>query len=85
MDPRAYMSPIEYVGINPRLDTLEGKKIGVLNMGGGNQEAMEPIGPAIMAAYPGTEAEYIFKFDTKDAAFWEFAETCDAIILGINY
>jgi len=79
------MSPIDYVGLNPRLDTLEGKKIGVANMGGGNAEAMEPIGPAIMAAYPGTEAEYKFKFDTKDATFWEWVDSCDAIIVGINY
>ena len=85
MDPRSYMDAIPYIGLNPRLDTVVGKKIGVANLMGGNAEALVPIAPAIMAAYPGSEAEYMEVRDYKDAAFMEWVVTCDAIILGNNY
>ena len=85
MDPRSNMAPIPFIGLNPRLDTLVGKKIGVANLMGGNAVALEPIAPAILAAYPGAEAEYMEVRDYKDASFMEWVATCDGIILGNNY
>ena len=85
MDPRSSVVPIPYVGLAPRLNTLEGKKIGVVNMMGGNEAALTTVAPAIMDAYPGTEAEYIEMKDTKSREVWGFIESCDAIILGNNY
>ena len=85
MDPRSYMEPIPFIGLNPRLDTLVGKKIGVANLMGGNAEALSTVAAAIMEAYPGCEAEYMEVRDRKDAAWLEWVQTCDAIILGNNY
>ena len=86
MDPRSYMPPIPFVGLTPRLDTLDGKKIGILNYGGGNQEAMEPLAATIMSTYPGCEAEYRWGADTKGQEVWDWLDTgFDAIIFGINY
>ncbi|GAH83101.1 unnamed protein product [marine sediment metagenome] len=85
LDPRSYMTPIEYIGLNPRLDTLEGKLIGVVNLMGGNVAALSTVAPAIMEAYPGCEAVYVEMKDSKDADQWAFIETCDGVILGNNY
>jgi len=85
MDPRSYMDAIPYIGLNPRLDTLEGKTIGIVNLMGGNAAALETIAPAIMDNYPGTEAVYVEMRDSKDAAQWALIETFDGVILGNNY
>ena len=85
-DPRCQEKPIEYVRISPRLDTLEGKKIGVVNVMGGNEEVMESVAPDIMEAVPGCTAEYFPLYDESQfAKVWEFIESCDGIIVGHNY
>jgi len=85
MDPRGNVMPIPYLGLAPRLDTLDGKKIGVVNMMGGNEAALTTVAPAINAAYPGVEAAYFEMKDSKGDAEWAFINSCDAIILGNNY
>ena len=85
MDPRGNIMPIPYMGLAPRLDTVVGKKIGVVNMMGGNEAALTTVAPAINAAYPGCEAVYLAMADSKGEAEWAFINSCDAIILGNNY
>jgi len=85
MDPRGAVVPIPYIGLAPRLDTVVGKKIGVVNMMGGNEAVMDSLPADIMAAYPGCTAELLYMKDSKSSEAWEFVESCDAIILGHNY
>ena len=85
MDPRAYMAPIPFVGLSPRLDTLVGKKIGVVNLMGGNEAALETVAAALMKAVPGCNAEYLQMRDTKGAAELAWIKTKHGIILGNNY
>lgn len=85
-DPRCQEKPIEFVGISPRLDTLEGKRIGVVNVMGGNEEVMESVAPDIMEAVPGCTAEYYPLYDeSRYEKAWNFIESCDGIIVGHNY
>jgi hypothetical protein len=85
LDPRSTEAPIEYIGLNPRLDTVIGKKIGVVNLMGGNEAAIESIAPALNAAYPGVEAVYLAVGDSKGDVEWAFIRSCDGVILGHNY
>jgi hypothetical protein len=85
LDPRAKINPIPYKGLAPRLDTLEGKKIGVVNMMGGNEAALSTVAPAINELFPGVEAVYLEMTDSSGEAEWAFIESCDAIVLGNNY
>jgi len=43
LDPRAEELERERRGLNPRLDTLEGKTVNVINLHGGNEEAFASI------------------------------------------
>jgi len=85
LDPRAVMAPIPFVGLSPRLTTLDGKKIGVVNMGGGNYQALEKIAPAVQKLYPKCIADYLFMTDSRDATQLAWIKAHDAIILGNNY
>lgn len=86
LDPRGYEPEVEYQGLTPRLDTLEGKKVAVVNLGGGNEEVMESIAPDLGAAVPGCDAEYLLTSHMgRMEELWDFVESCDAVILGHNY
>jgi len=45
-------------GLNPRLDTLKGKKINVINLHGGNEIVIESIARDLKAAVPECEVVY---------------------------
>jgi len=78
LDPRAYEPPIDFVGLAPRLDTLEGKTVGVINMGGGNSDAVMPsIATGLQAAVPGCNVVYS---EDKNSI-----KSCDAAIIGHDY
>jgi len=84
LDPRSYEPGVEYQGLTPRLDTLEGKTVGIINMGGAGSEVMRTIGPALEATVPGCSTLYR-EMRPAGAMEWDFIESCDAIILGHNY
>lgn len=90
LDPR-YQEPVrEVYGLNPRLDTLEGKTVNVVNLHGGNEVAFESIATDLKEAVPGCNVVY-FRTDggfgggpmTEDD--WAKMTNCDAAIIGHNY
>jgi len=85
LNPRSSEEPTEFVGIAPRLDTLEGKKIGVVNLMGGNEELMESIPPDLMAAVPGCDVEYLKMPDSHAESAWDWVKSKDGIVLGHGY
>jgi lactate dehydrogenase-like 2-hydroxyacid dehydrogenase len=84
LDPRSYEPEIKYQGLTPRLDTLEGKTVGIINMGGVGSQVMQTIGPALKAAVPGCTTVYR-EMGAAGIIPWDSIESCDAIILGHNY
>ena len=87
MDPRAWEPPRPFAGLAPRLDTLAGKKIIVVNLRGGNEDAILSVGPALQAAFPTAEVTVI----TTEGPWmvskteWELIESQDAVIFGHDY
>ena len=88
LDPRGWESEVKYQGINPRPETLEGKKVMVVNLHGGNEEIMESIASDLQEAVPGCNVVY---YPTKgrwadlEPEDWDTILACDAAILGHNY
>ena len=89
LDPRGIELKRDIQAISPRLDTVEGKKVGVVNLHGGNEIVMGSIAPAIKVLVPGCNAVYYSAetefHEKRTKADWEFIESCDAVILGHNY
>ena len=77
-------------GLNPRLDTLEGKTVNVINLHGGNEAAIESVGPDLQAAVPDCNV-VPFRTDGGFGGYpltdedWANMLNCDAAILGHNY
>ena len=89
LDPRGIEPERDIQAITPRLGTLEGKKVGIVNLHGGNEIVMTTIAPAIMEFVPECNAVY-YSAETefhqdRTKADWEFIESCDAVILGHAY
>lgn len=88
LDPRSREPEVEFRGINPRLDTLDGKKIIVANLHGGNEEIMESIAEDLKGAEGACEVVY---YPTKGRwadltqEDWDMMLSGDAVILGHNY
>ena len=90
LDPRGVEPEREFQAISPRLDTLSGKRVGIVNLHGGNEEVMLTIVPSILALVPDCEAVYYSAEGTRSIksqteADWAFIESCDAIIFGHDY
>ena len=88
LDPRSVESAINYQGLGPRLDTVDGKNIVVLNQHGGNEDAMRSIGPALQAQYPNCimtphEASGMWHLDPPEIQY--LVDTFDGCITGENY
>ena len=88
LDPRSYQEPWELQGITPRLDTLEGKSIVVVNLHGGNEAAIISVGPALQAAVPGCNVQSLsvegFWSLSKDEKSW-ILDNFDGAIFGHDY
>ena len=88
LDPRSREPEVEFRGLNPRLDTLDNKKIIVANLHGGNEEIMESIASDLKAATRMCEVLY---YPTKGRwadltqEDWDMMLSGDAVILGHNY
>jgi len=85
LDPRSSEEATKFVGLAPRLDTLEGKKIGVVNLMGGNEELMESVPPGLMASVPGCDVEYLKMPDNRAESSWDWIKSKDGIVLGHGY
>lgn len=85
LDPCSSEDPTKFVGLAPRLNTLEGKKIGVVNLMGGNEELMESVPPGLTAAVPGCDVEYLKMPDNRAESSWEWIKSKDGIVLGHGY
>ena len=88
LDPRSWEPEVEFQGLSPRLDTLEGKKVIVVNLHGGNEEIMESIASDLKAAVPGCDVVYYpvkGRWDRLEKEDWDTILNCDAAILGHNY
>jgi creatinine amidohydrolase/Fe(II)-dependent formamide hydrolase-like protein len=90
LDPRADEIEREVYALSPRLDSIKGKKIMVLNLHGGNEVAFASIAPALKAALPECDVEYFrteggFGGGPLTQSDWDKIETADAAIVGHNY
>ena len=88
LDPRAYEPPFPYQGLAPRLDTLDGKTVGVVNMLGGNSDAVMPgLATALQAAVPGCNVVYwtAIEYGRAGTEDKDFIMSCDAAIIGHDY
>jgi len=90
LNPVAEKPERKIQALSPRRDTLEGKTVNVINLHGGNEEAIESLAPDLKAAVPGCNVVY-FRTDggfgggpvTKED--WARMLDCDAAILGHNF
>ena len=88
LDPRSREPEVEFRGINPRLDTLVGKKIIVANLHGGNEEIMESIAADLKGAEGACEVVYYpakGRWADLTGEDWDMMLSGDAVILGHNY
>lgn len=88
LDPRSRAPEVKYQGLNPRLNTLDGKKVMVVNLHGGNEEVMEALAIDLQAAVPASNVEYYAvkgKWSTLEPEDWTKMLSGDAVILGHNY
>ena len=90
LNPLGFEPERESLGINPRPGTLDGKTVNVINLHGGNEAAIESVGPDLKEAVPECN---VVSFRT-DGGFggaplsdedWARMLDCDAAILGHNY
>lgn len=90
LNPVAKQPSMKVQGINPRLDTLKGKTVNVINLHGGNEAAIESVGPALQAAVPDCNV-VSFRTDGGFGGYpltdedWANMLNCDAAILGHDY
>ncbi len=86
MNPRGLMAPIPYVGLAPRLTTLQGKTV-VVNQGEADAVIMPALLERLRAAYPTTNFIYVavssFGPDTIEQQF--LTNKPDAIIRGVAW
>ena len=90
LNPVGFEPEREIRGINPRLENLEGKKVLVVNLHGGNEEAIESVGPDLKASVPDCN---VISFRTNGGfggiplteEDWNIMLDCDAAVLGHNY
>ena len=88
LDPRSREPEVRYRGINPRPGTLEGKKIIVANLHGGNEEIMESIAGDLRAAAGTCDVVYYpvkGRWDELLQEDWDMLLSGDSVILGHNY
>ena len=88
LDPRSREPEVNFRGINPRLDILEGKKIIVANLHGGNEEIMESLAADLKTAVEACDVIYYpvkGRWDDLVPEDWDVLLSGDAVILGHNY
>ena len=80
----------EVHALNPRIDTLKGKTVLIINLHGGNEEAIESVAVDLQAAVPECNVQY-YRTDGGHGAGpltdrdWAKMQDCDAAILGHTF
>jgi hypothetical protein len=86
INPRGLIAPIPFVGLSPRLSTLDGKTI-LVNQGEADAVIMPALIDRLRATYPNTNWIYVavssFGPDTIEPQF--LANKPDAIIRGVAW
>jgi hypothetical protein len=77
-------------GLNPRLETLKGKKVNVINLHGANEKVMESIARDLKAAVPECTVVYVrpeggWGGGPLTQEDWKKMIDCDAAIVGHNF
>ena len=90
LNPVAEEVQKEMKGLNPRLDTLSGKTVKVINMGGGNEKVVESIAYDLMEAVPECNVEYHKTEGGMSAGpltenDWKGIMDSDAVVIGHAY
>jgi len=88
LDPRGWEPDVEYQGITPRLEDLEGKKIKVVNLHGGNEEVMAVLADDLQEALPKSNVIYYpikGRWADLEPEDWDEIKESDSVILGHNY
>ena len=90
LNPEGIKPEIEIRPLSPRLDSLEGKTVNVINLHGGNEIILESIAADLQKAVPGCKVVY-YRTDGGQGGSplteedWERMLDCDAAIVGHNY
>ncbi|MBW1912342.1 MAG: hypothetical protein JRI43_04075 [Deltaproteobacteria bacterium] len=88
LDPRGWEPDVEYQGITPRPESLDGKKVKVVNLHGGNEEVMEALANDLQEALPNSNISYYAvkgRWADLEPEDWDEITDSDAVILGHNY
>lgn len=90
LDPRGKPPPIVLVPMAPRLDTLDGKIIYVVDIHfTGTQQFMEELADVLGEQYPNTNILLRLKsgsYSENDQDLWdEINENADAVIMGMGH
>jgi hypothetical protein len=77
-------------GLNPRLETLKGKKVNVINLHGANEKVMESIARDLKATVPECNVVYVrpeggWGGGPLTQEDWKKMVDCDAAIVGHNF
>lgn len=86
MNPRAEIQGAKPIPLSPRLRSLEGKKIGLINNTKDSAQLLQPeLEKALKEAIPGVQLKswsiYYRPFENKDKALTEAAQASDGVIL----
>lgn len=90
LNPEGIKPEVELHALNPRLESLEGKTVNVINLHGGNEIILESIASDLQTAVPGCHVVY-YRTDGGQGGSplteedWKKMEDCDAAIIGHNY
>lgn len=88
LDPRGWEPDVEYQGITPRLESLDDKKIKVVNLHGGNEEVMAVLADDLQKALPKSNVIYYSvkgRWADLEPEDWDEIKDSDSVILGHNY
>jgi hypothetical protein len=88
LDPRSREPEVGFRGLNPRPDTLDHKKIIIVNLHGGNEEIMESIAADLKEAEGACEVVYYpakGRWADLVQEDWDMMLSGDAVVLGHNY
>ena len=90
LNPEGIKQEIKLHALSPRLNTLAGKTVNVINLHGGNEIILESIASDLKKVVPECNVVY-YRTDGGQGGSplteedWKKMEACDAAIIGHNY